>query len=146
MGGILFLIPSGVDFELQSCRLPMPLPTISDADSPGGPVPPPGPLRPSSGPKWAKKGRLWGGALRGGGVHFTKEKNHKNFLGQIFPWTPGPKIRLGVGALAGEFGIWYFSMNETRDTGLASWGPRDEKERARKTKAKKKGVWGGEIM
>jgi len=33
-----------------------------------------------------------------GGGHFTKEKGHNIFLGQIFPLTPGPKVRLGVGA------------------------------------------------
>jgi hypothetical protein len=40
----------------------------------------------------------------------------------------------------------WFARGKREEGFLASWGPRDEKERARKTKAKKKGVWGGEIM
>jgi len=40
----------------------------------------------------------------------------------------------------------WFARGKREEGFLASWGPRDEKERARKTKAKKRGVWGGEIM
>jgi len=38
------------------------------------------------------KGPVMGGAIRGG-VNFTEEKGHKNFLGQIFLLIPWPKIR-----------------------------------------------------
>jgi len=67
--------------------------------------PPPGPLRPTSGPKWAKKSDYGGWALEGG-VHFTKEKV-KIFLDQMFPWTPGPKVRLRGARPFRVGGGWY---------------------------------------
>jgi len=51
-----------------------------------------------------QNGRLWGGGIRGG--QFTKGKVQKKIVRQIFPLTPGPKVRLG-GAFGGG---WYLSV------------------------------------
>jgi len=58
------------------------------------------------------KGPIMGGGPSEGGVHFTKENGHTFFLGQIFPWTPGPKVRLRGGGLesGGQFGVWVESL------------------------------------
>jgi len=48
---------------------------------------PPGPLRPSSGPKWAKR-TDYGGPLEGGGA-FYKGKRLQHFSKSNFPFDPG---------------------------------------------------------
>jgi len=57
-----------------------------------------------------------------------------------------PVAQVGEGYPPQRGGSQWFARGKREEGFLASWGPRDEKERARKTKAKKKGVWGGEIM